>query len=196
MSAIWTTCFVAAIRARTRPAAVGSSSRCARLDIRRRRVWGATVRKPSPSTRYSVPNLASQMRTAFANMAWKTGSSAPDELEMTRSTSAVAACRSSASAAFFPTRLEIRRRGPRASSPSFRSNEPCDRAFRSSPPCETRSPRRHSHWPRCGRAQLRIEPVNLTEPHDEFAPLIRSPRRRARAASAALRGRAHGQSAS
>ena len=32
--------------------------------------------------------------------------------------------------------------------------------FGSSPPCETRSPRRHSHWSPSGRAQPRIEPVN------------------------------------
>ena len=29
-----------------------------------------------------VPNLASQMRVAFASMAWNTGSSSPGELEM------------------------------------------------------------------------------------------------------------------
>ena len=44
------------------------------------------------------PNLASQMRTAFSSMASNTGSSSPGELEMTRSTSEVAACCSSASA--------------------------------------------------------------------------------------------------
>ena len=40
----------------------------------------------------SVPNLASQMRVAFASMAWNTGSSSPGELEMTCSTSEVAVC--------------------------------------------------------------------------------------------------------
>ena len=44
-----------------------------------------------------VPNLASQMRVAFANIALKTGSSSPGELEMTLSTSEVAVCCSSAS---------------------------------------------------------------------------------------------------
>jgi Pterin 4 alpha carbinolamine dehydratase len=34
--------------------------------------------------------------------------------------------------AFFPTRLGIRQRGPRVTSPSFRSNEACDCAFGSS----------------------------------------------------------------
>ena len=44
-----------------------------------------------------MPNLASQMRTAFSNMVWNTGSSAPGELEMTWRTSEVAVCCSSAS---------------------------------------------------------------------------------------------------
>src|SRR6266566_5397405 len=47
---------------------------------------------------YSVPIFASQMRTAFASMVWKTGSSSPGEVEMTRSTSDVAVCCSRASA--------------------------------------------------------------------------------------------------
>ena len=59
----------------------------------------APRRKPSPSHRNSMPNLASQMRGAFASMAWNTGSSSPGEPEMTRSTSEVAVCCSSASAA-------------------------------------------------------------------------------------------------
>ena len=42
--------------------------------------------------RYKMPNFASQMRSAFSNMALKTGSSPPGELEITRSTSAVAVC--------------------------------------------------------------------------------------------------------
>jgi hypothetical protein len=41
-----------------------------------------------------LPNLASQMRVAFASMAWNTGSSSPGELLITPSTSAVAVCRS------------------------------------------------------------------------------------------------------
>src|SRR6516225_10597006 len=44
------------------------------------------------------PNLASQIRTAFASMAWKTGCSSPGELLITRNTSAVAVCCSSDSA--------------------------------------------------------------------------------------------------
>ena len=45
-----------------------------------------------PSKRYSVPKLASQIRTAFCSMAWKTGSNSPGELEITRRTSEVAVC--------------------------------------------------------------------------------------------------------
>src|SRR5262249_28345462 len=41
------------------------------------------------------------MRTAFSSIAWNTGSSSPGELEITRSTSDVAVCCSSASASFF-----------------------------------------------------------------------------------------------
>ena len=51
--------------------------------------------KAWPSKRNSVPNLASQMRTAFSSMAWNTGSSPGEELMM-RSTSDVAASCSAA----------------------------------------------------------------------------------------------------
>src|SRR6516225_3458025 len=55
----------------------------------------ATIRNESPSLNSSVPNLASQSRVAFSNMAWNTGSSSPGELEMIPSTSDVAVCCSS-----------------------------------------------------------------------------------------------------
>ena len=42
-----------------------------------------------------MPNLASQRRTAFANVASNTGCNSPGELEMTFSTSEVAVCCSS-----------------------------------------------------------------------------------------------------
>ena len=45
-----------------------------------------------PSYRNNTPNLASQIRTAFASMASNTGSSSPGELLMTLSTSEVAVC--------------------------------------------------------------------------------------------------------
>ena len=57
-------------------------------------------------------------------------------------------------------------------------------AFGSSPPCETRSPRRHSHWsPSVGPSQGSSSSI-LTEPHGEPA-LIRSPCRHGRAVGAA-----------
>ena len=43
-------------------------------------LWIATERKIGPSHRNKLPNVASQMRVAFANMALKTGSSSPGEL--------------------------------------------------------------------------------------------------------------------
>ena len=58
----------------------------------------AAARNPSPSHKYSVPNLAPHMRTAFASIVSNTGSSSPGELDMTCSTSEVAVCCSSASA--------------------------------------------------------------------------------------------------
>ena len=57
----------------------------------------ATSRSSPPSSSARLPNLASQMRTAFASMVSNTGSSSPGELAMTLSTSAVAACCSRAS---------------------------------------------------------------------------------------------------
>jgi hypothetical protein len=49
------------------------------------------------SQRYSVPNLAPQSCVAFASIVSNTGSSSPGDLLMTRSTSEVAVCCSSAS---------------------------------------------------------------------------------------------------
>src|SRR5215510_9334557 len=57
----------------------------------------ATVRNVSPPRKNIVPNLASQMRTAFSSMALNTGSSWPGERLMTCSTSEVAVCCSRAS---------------------------------------------------------------------------------------------------
>ena len=50
-------------------------------------MWNATVQKLSPSYRFSMPNLAPQMRVAWARMVSKTGCKSPGELDMTRSTS-------------------------------------------------------------------------------------------------------------
>src|SRR5262249_2683039 len=57
----------------------------------------ATARKIFPSRKNRLPNVASQMRVAFASMASKTGPSSPGELEMTFKTSDVAVCCSCAS---------------------------------------------------------------------------------------------------
>src|SRR5262245_26883976 len=58
----------------------------------------ATARNALPSNRYSTPNVALQIRVAFANILSNTGCRLPGELEMTFNTSAVAVCCSSASA--------------------------------------------------------------------------------------------------
>src|SRR3954452_3499397 len=47
--------------------------------------------------RNRTPNFASHMRKAFSSMVLNTGCRSPGELDMTRSTSSVAACRSKAS---------------------------------------------------------------------------------------------------
>jgi hypothetical protein len=52
--------------------------------------------KISLSHRNNPPNWASQIRTAFASIAWNTGSSSPGELLMTCSTSEVAVPRPTA----------------------------------------------------------------------------------------------------
>ena len=88
--------------------------------VRHARDW----RNWSPSQRNRLPNLAPQIRAAFASMAWNTGSSSPGELEMTCSTSEVAVCCSSASASYCracrPRRLPHQARGcaPRVSFPA------------------------------------------------------------------------------
>ena len=98
MSAIWAGFLVAA----TRPIVVPGFTR---VIVSRRRASAnaggapcrATNRNASPSVRNSVPNFASQMRTAFASRASNTGFNSPGELEMTFSTSEVAVCCSSVS---------------------------------------------------------------------------------------------------
>ena len=58
----------------------------------------AAIFQVLPSYRFINPNLASQIRTAFASMAWNTGPSSPGDELMTRSTSDAAVCCSRASA--------------------------------------------------------------------------------------------------
>ena len=95
-SATWTTSLVLTMRpkadvgrcrgTRRRCSSSGSGVLCA-----------AAIRKTSPSRRYMFPNVASQMRTAFASMVSKADSNSPGEFEMTCSTSEVAICCSNAS---------------------------------------------------------------------------------------------------
>ena len=76
------------------------------LGKRRRCSYATTPyesRRPRKASRF--PNLASQIRVAFASMAAKTGCRSPGELEMTRSTSAVAFCCSRASSRSRRSRL-------------------------------------------------------------------------------------------
>src|SRR5262245_4289152 len=73
-----------------------------------------TLRRSLPSRKISDAVSASQRRVAFSTMVLKTGSSSPGELEMTRNTSDVAVCCSSASASFFfRSPLAARRRSTR-----------------------------------------------------------------------------------
>src|SRR5215831_1242442 len=93
MSATCCSCFVAAMRQR---GLFGPG----RTDGLFRRKWShaggalcnAVNRNAPPSYRSRLPNLASQMRTAFSSIALNTGSSSPGELLITLSTSAVAVC--------------------------------------------------------------------------------------------------------
>jgi hypothetical protein len=97
MSATWAACMVSSrwvsVLVRPRSGALLLYSTYARGAL-----CSATRRKPSPSRSSMVPKAASQMRVAFSNIAWKTGSSSPGELEMTFSTCEVAVCCSNASA--------------------------------------------------------------------------------------------------
>jgi hypothetical protein len=72
--------------------------------------------------------------------------------------------------------------GQREFSPSFRSNE--DLGFGSSPLCETRSPRRHSHWSPSGRAV-----VSLRTRRESSAASVRSIRSFARTLALLIRQR-------
>ena len=86
MSAIWTACFVGGDPTDgSDPAVVGSAGsrrrafdKCGRGTMHR-----SGVGTYPPRRSHSVPNLASQMRVAFASIASNTGSSSPGELEMT-----------------------------------------------------------------------------------------------------------------
>ena len=97
------------------------------------------------------PNLAPQMRVALPSIASNTGANSPGELEITSSASEVAACCPTPQRASFPAQHAAHATEWRAFSPSFRSNEACDRAFGFLRLCETRSPRRHVDRPASGQ---------------------------------------------
>ena len=102
--------------------------------------------------------------------------------EMACSTSEVAVCCSSASASFFlRSTLAARRRSTCVLAFVLVERRPANAGFGSSPPCETRSPRRHSHWSPSGRGPAKDKPSILTEPHDE--PALHSITSSARASS-------------
>ena len=107
---MWTTSLVLARRARgifDLSGIESTGSRCHRSAHAGGALCKATMRKVSPSERNKLPKLASQSRTAFANIAWNTGCSSPGELLMIRSTSDVAVCCSSASGQFARTRPHL-----------------------------------------------------------------------------------------
>ena len=98
MSVMWINCFVRTITPRP---LLGSGKITGSRSKNSRYLGGApcvaVMRKLSPSRSQRLPNLASQMRVALANMVLKTGSNALGALEMMRSTSEVAVCCSNAS---------------------------------------------------------------------------------------------------
>ena len=95
-SATWTTSLVLTMRPKADVGRCrGTRRRCSRSGGGV--LCAAAIRKTSPSRRYMFPNVASQMRTAFASMISKTGSNSPDDVEMTCSTCDDAVCCSSAS---------------------------------------------------------------------------------------------------
>ena len=72
-SSIWTARFVATARPKFLSRTWVNELMQPRFDVgRRRAVHGNGHGKPSPSRKYIVPNLASQMRVAFSSIAWNT----------------------------------------------------------------------------------------------------------------------------
>src|SRR5262249_40810283 len=123
-----------------------------------------------------VPKAASQMRVAFSNIAWKTGSSSPGELEIAVSTWEVAVCCSRASASsrvrssscFFNSISEL---GPLltcalAFVPVERSLRPRVGLF--APLRDKVTPWAQPLVPPSSRARQRPSLSILTEPHDEL----------------------------
>src|SRR5215471_19208570 len=98
-SMVWMTLFDFQTRSRALPASGRNRPRCPKNSANAGGALSiAAIRAALPSYSTRLPNLAWQIRTAFASTASNTGSSLPGELEMMRSTSEVAVCCSSASA--------------------------------------------------------------------------------------------------
>ncbi len=98
-SMVWMTLFDFQTRSRALPASGRNRPRCPKNSANAGGALSiAAIRNAFPSYSTRLPNLAWQIRTAFASTASNTGSSLPGELEMMRSTSEVAVCCSSASA--------------------------------------------------------------------------------------------------
>ena len=119
-----------------------------------------------PRTATSRQTWRSQMRVASPASSRTPASARRASLMMTCSTSEVAVCCSSASVSFF-LQSSMRASYAVAFVPVERRRQ---RVFGSSPPCETRSPRRPSHWSPSGRSPAKDGgPSILTEPHRELA---------------------------
>jgi hypothetical protein len=129
------------------------------------------IRAASPSIRYRIANLASQVRVALANMAWNTGSNSPGELEMTRNTSEVALCCSSASASLFSRCA----RGSRSATPLL-AFVPAERRPRT--PVRALLDNAHLVGTVSGRVPSRTQPrialPILTEPNHQLACRVAS----------------------
>src|SRR6516165_7650610 len=102
MSEMWTTCFVLSTRLRTVLGPGRCGPRCQNSANAGGALCSAAARKASPSRRYKVPNLASQMRTAFSSMLWNLehrhsnpGPNAPklDAFDGRRLTFGISSCR-------------------------------------------------------------------------------------------------------
>ena len=140
------------------------------------RQQGPAVRRAAERLETHLPRVEISAQDRHRRCAWRWRAWLGRPVRVRRaSRRSRAGHRRSRSAAPAPRRVSFS--GPRwlregvqhAFSPSFRSNEDHERGVGSSPPCETRSPRRHSHWSLPGgrspspRDRGRI----LTEPHRE-----------------------------
>ena len=174
-SAMWTTCFVSQRRGQGGSAdRAGATARARRHSAKA----GGTLCMRDGAKRIALAQnrvcrtWPRRCASRSASMAWNTGSSSPGELEMTRSTSEVAVCCSSASASFFSrSASDSRMRSTRAS--RLRSGRTKLATARSA----LRPLARQGHLVGTVTGPLPVGPSQgsslsiLTEPHDELAPL-------------------------